>query len=270
MRRQESSSEKADGAGSVCWRPAVLSLNHTEARYNGAGVRMVRKDVLRLIGSTALLLGVLALGCGGRLESGEETVQVMLPAARIAGVVSLEEAIAARRSVRVYEEASLTLEDVAQLLWAAQGITAEWGGRAAPSAGATYPLEVYVIAGEVEGLQSGVYRYLPDSHSATLVKEGDLRAALSSAALGQEWVRTAPASLVIAAAYGRTTGQYGERGERYVHMEVGHVGQNVYLQAAALALGTVMVGAFDDAEVKELLETDEEPLAIMPVGRPAG
>jgi len=231
---------------------------------------MVRKHVFRLIGSTALLLGVLALGCGGRLESGEETLEVKLPEARIVGDVSLGEAIAARRSVRAYEEASLTLEEVGQLLWAAQGITAEWGGRAAPSAGATYPLEVYVVAGEVEGLEPGVYRYLPDSHSARLVKEGDLRAELSSAALGQEWVRTAPASLVIAAAYGRTTRQYGERGERYVHMEVGHVGQNVYLQAAALALGTVMVGAFDDAEVKNLLGTDEEPLAIMPVGRPAG
>ena len=231
---------------------------------------MVREHVLRSIASTALLLGVLALGCGGRLESGEETVEVTLPAARIEGDVSLEEAIAARRSVRVYEHTSLALQDVAQLLWAAQGITAEWGGRAAPSAGATYPLEVYVVAGEVDGLETGIYRYLPDNHSATLVKEGDLRAALSSAALGQEWVRTAPASLVIAAAYDRTTQQYGERGERYVHIEVGHVGQNVYLQAAALALGTVMVGAFDDAEVKKLLETDEEPLAIMPVGRPAG
>jgi len=232
---------------------------------------MVRKHVLRSIGSTALLLGVLALGCGGKLERAQEDgIAVRLPAARLVGDVCVEKALATRRSVRVYEEASLTLEDVAQLLWAAQGITAEWGGRAAPSAGATYPLEVYVVAGEVEGLQPGVYRYLPDSHSVELIKEVDLRAELSSAALGQEWVRTAPASLVIAAAYGRTTRQYGERGERYVHMEVGHVGQNVYLQAAALALGTVMVGAFDDAEVKELLETDEEPLAIMPVGRPVG
>ena len=262
--------EREDSAGSVCCHPAGLSLNHTEARHNGAGVRMVRKHVLRWIGSTALLLGVLVLGCRGKPEAGEETVEVMLPAARIASEVSLEEAIAARRSVRVYEQTSLALQDLAQLLWAAQGITAEWGGRAAPSAGTTYPLEVYVVTGAVKGLRSGIYRYLPDNHSATLVKEGDLRAALSSAALGQEWIRTAPASLVIAAAYGRTTRQYGERGERYVHMEFGHVGQNVYLQAAALALGTVMVGEFDDTEVKELLETDEEPLAIMLAGRPAG
>ena len=170
---------------------------------------------------------------------------------------------------RIRTDAGATLEEVAQLLWAAQGITSEWGGRTAPSAGATYPLEIYVVAGEVEGLQPGIYRYLPDNHSATLVKEGDLRAALSSAALGQEWVRTAPACLVIAAVYGRTTRRYGERGRRYVHMEVGHVGQNVYLQAKGLGLGTVMVGAFDDEEVRELLGIEENPLAIMPVGRPA-
>ena len=193
-----------------------------------------------------------------------------LPAVRLVGDVSVEEALAARRSVRVYEEALLGLEEVAQLLWAAQGITSEWGGRTAPSAGATYPLEVYVVVGAVKGLEAGLYRYIPDEHIVRRVKEGDLRAKLSSAALGQEWVHTAPASLVLAARYERTTRRYGERGKRYVHIEVGHVGQNVYIQAASLGLGTVMVGAFDDAKVKELLGIEEEPLAIMPVGRPAG
>jgi len=232
------------------------------------GVRSMGKRLLKGIGGTAILLSILALGCGGKLERGQEGVEVKLPAVRLVGQKSVEETLAARRSVRVYEETSLTLEEVAQLLWAAQGITSEWGGRTAPSAGATYPLEIYVVVGGVEELEAGVYRYLPDEHSVRRVNEGDLRDKLSSAALGQEWVRTAPVSLVIAASYERTTRQYGERGKRYVHMEVGHVGQNVYLQATSLDLDTVMVGAFDDAEVKELLGIEEEPLAIMPVGRP--
>jgi len=234
------------------------------------GVRSMGKRLLRGIGGTAILLTILALGCGGKLEPEEEEgIEVKLRVVRLVGDVSVEEALAARRSVRVYEETFLTLEEVAQLLWAAQGITSEWGGRTAPSAGATYPLEIYVVVGGVEELEAGVYRYLPGEHSVRRVNEGDLRDKLSSAALGQEWVRTAPVSLVIAASYERTTRQYGERGKRYVHMEVGHVGQNVYLQATSLGLGTVMVGAFDDAEVKELLGIEEEPLAIMPVGRPA-
>ena len=228
----------------------------------------MRRRLLKGLVGVAILISILALGCGGKLERGQEGVEVNLPAARLVGKKNVEEALAARRSVRVYEETSLTLEEVAQLLWAAQGITSEWGGRTAPSAGATYPLEIYVVVGDVEELEVGVYRYFPDEHSVRRVNEGDLRAKISSAALGQEWVRTAPVSLVIAASYERTTRQYGERGKRYVHIEVGHVGQNVYLQATSLDLGTVMVGAFDDAEVQELLGIEEEPLAIMPVGRP--
>lgn len=231
----------------------------------------MRKCVLKGIGGTTLFLCVLALGCGGKLEPDvEEAGKVKLPAVRLVGDVSVEEALAARRSVRAYEEAPLKLEEVAQLLWAAQGVTAEWGARTAPSAGATYPLEIYVVVGEVERLEAGVYHYLADEHMIERAKAGDLRAKLSAAALGQEWVRAAPVSLVIAASYERTTRRYGERGKRYVHIEVGHVGQNVYLQAQALNLGTVMVGAFDDDDVKKLLGIEEEPLAIMPVGRPAG
>lgn len=222
------------------------------------------------IGGMALILGILALGCGGELGSiEEEPVEVKLPAARLVGDLSVEEALALRRSVRAYREEPLTLAELAQLLWAAQGITADWGARTAPSAGATYPLQVYVVVGEVTGLEAGLYVYRPAGHHLVRRKAGDLRAELASAALGQGWVRAAPVSLVIVARYERTTGRYGERGVRYVHIEVGHVGQDVYLQAQALGLGTVMVGAFDDQDVKTLLGIEEEPLAIMPVGWPA-
>lgn len=229
----------------------------------------MRRLLVKGMSGMALVLGILALGCGGRLGSiEEEPVEVELPAARLVGDVSVEEALAQRRSVRSYQEGPLTLAELSQLLWAAQGITADWGGRAAPSAGATYPLEVYVVVGEVAGLEVGLYLYRPEGHLLVRRKAEDLRAELASAALGQGWVRNAPVSLVIAASYERTTGRYGERGVRYVHIEVGHVGQNVYLQAGALGLGTVIVGAFVDQDVKELLGIEEEPLAIMPVGRP--
>ena len=147
-----------------------------------------------------------------------------------------------------------------------------WGFRASPSAGATYPLEIYVVVGNngVKGLAPGVYRYQPHSHSLVLVKKGDVREELYSACLNQEWIRDAPVVLVIAADYERTTRVYGERGIRYVHMEVGHVGQNIYLEATALGLGTVAVGAFYDDEVRVIIGAPENhhPLYVMPVGVP--
>jgi len=165
----------------------------------------------------------------------------------------------------------LKLEQVSQLMWCAQGITDRRGMlRAVPSAGATYPLEAYVVVkdGGVEGLGAGVYRYEPEDHSLELVREGDLSEELASACLGQRWVKEAPVNIVITAVYARTTRRYGTRGERYVHIEVGHVGQNVYLQATAMGLGTVAIGAFYDDEVREVLGVpkDEVPLYVMPVG----
>ncbi len=218
----------------------------------------------------ALVLGLFLLGCAVSSRLGEEEpLEVKLPQPRPSGEMSVEEALAARRSVRSYRDEPLSLTELSQLLWAAQGITAHWGGRTAPSAGATYPLEVYAVVGEVTGLEAGVFHYRPDGHLLVRRKAGDLRGELAAAALGQGWVREAPVSLVIAARYERTAGRYGERGARYVHIEGGHVGQNIYLQAEALGLGTVVVGAFDDQDVKTLLRIEEEPLAIMPVGRPA-
>ncbi len=193
--------------------------------------------------------------------------KVRLPSPDTKGTVSLEEALSKRRSVRSYSQAPLRMGEISQLLWAAQGITHGSRGRTVPSAGATYPLEIYLIVNRVEGLESGVYHYLPGEHSLEIRKVGQFGEALRKAALGQEMLEEAAVNIVVAAVYGRTTARYGGRGERYVHVEVGHVGQNIYLQAEVLGLGTVAVGAFHDDQVKALLKIEEEVLYIMPVGR---
>jgi SagB-type dehydrogenase family enzyme len=191
--------------------------------------------------------------------------EIKLPKPKEKGVISIEETLNRRRSVRDYKRGPLSLEEVSQLLWAAQGRNLY--RRTAPSAGATYPLETYLVSGEVEGLTPGIYHYSFSGNSLEMTREQDVRKRLSRAALEQEMIEEAPINIVIAADYGRTTGHYGHRGNRYVHMEVGHVGQNVSLQAIALGLGTVMIGAFEDKQVQEVLGIKEEPLYIIPVGK---
>jgi len=192
-----------------------------------------------------------------------------LPEPRLKSGVSLEEALFKRRSVREYANLPLSLEEVSQLLWSAQGITAAWGGRTAPSAGGLYPLEVYLVAGDVKNLAPALYRYKPVGHELLKVKDGDVRQELARAALGQPWVKEAAINIVIAAVYERTTRKYGDRGIRYVHMEAGHAAQNIYLQATTHDLGVVTVGAFNDEQVKEILgmPANEVPLYVIPVGR---
>ncbi len=220
--------------------------------------------------------GVLAAGKGGAMErklpSGEAPVMVKLPPPRLDGAMSVERALLTRRSVRGYRDEPLTLAEAGQLLWAAQGITSSRGLRAAPSAGALYPLEVYLVAGRVDGIAPGIYRYRPAGHILERVVSGDRREDLCRAAFGQSPPENAPASLVFTAVYGRTTRKYGERGLRYVYMDHGHAAENVYLQAVSLGLGTVLIGAFDDEAVKRFLSlpAGEEPLSIMPVGRLGG
>ena len=210
----------------------------------------------------------LALGSGMGGMSGDQ--DIALPTAITDGELSLEATIERRRSLRHFAQRSLSLGDVAQLLWSAQGVTGADGGRAAPSAGALFPLELYLAAGNVDSLPAGLYHYQPDEHLLRPVAEGDVRAPLAAAAHGQSWVRRAPAVLVITGVYERSARKYGDRARRYTHIEVGHAAQNVYLQAVARGLGTVIVGAFDDAEVREALglPADHAPLALMPVGHP--
>lgn len=190
---------------------------------------------------------------------------IQLPAPRTEGDLSVEEAIALRRSVRAFTGEALTLEELSQLLWAAQGVTATWGGRTAPSAGALYPLEVYAATPD------GLLHYLPEGHRARTAATADLRAQLSEAAGGQAAVADAAVVLVITAVPARTEARYGERAERYVQLEAGHVAQNVLLEAVALGLGGVPIGAFSDEDVERVLAlpSGEVPLYLLPVGHPA-
>ena len=197
------------------------------------------------------------------------TDTVLLPEPRTRSAMSLEQALSERRSTREYRDAPVSLGEIGQLAWAAQGVT-HAGYRSAPSAGALYPLELYMVVGKADGAQPGVYKYLPGGHRLKRVRAGDLRDALSRAVLGQDCVRDAAGVLVLAAVERRTTRKYGARGVRYIHMEVGHAAQNALLQATSLGLGAVVVGAFDDAAVKTLLglPAEEQALCLLPFGRP--
>ena len=196
---------------------------------------------------------------------------ISLPKPSSDGKVSVEKAIRERRTIRDFQDRSLSLTFFSQLLWAAQGITDPRGGkRTVTSGGALYPLDIYCAIGEkgVEGIESGVYHYSPDGHSILEISKGDRRKEVASASLGQMWMARAPVLFIITAEYRRITGKYGERGIRYALIEVGHVGQNLFLQAAALGLGAGIVGAFNDADVGRVMggPPQHEPLLIMPVG----
>ncbi|MEM4347765.1 MAG: SagB/ThcOx family dehydrogenase [Candidatus Altiarchaeota archaeon] len=191
-----------------------------------------------------------------------------LPKVYFDSKISVEKAIFSRRSVRKYSEEALTLEEISRILFFSQGITQNEFLRTAPSAGATYPLETYLVVGKVENLEHGVYHYIPEKHEIEKIFSGDVREKLADAALGQDFIAKAPASIIFTAIYERTTQRYGKRGIRYVHMEVGSASENVHLECESLGLGTVIVGAFYDEEVARLLNlNDEIPLCIMPIGR---
>lgn len=213
-----------------------------------------------------------------------ETEIVQLPAPQYDSRMSVEKAIRLRRSVREYVDSPLSISEISQILWAAQGFTQErkdpprmwnpkyeWQGglRTAPSAGALYPMEIYLLVGNVDGLAKGVYKFIPKNHSLQRVMAVDKRADLCNAALKQASIEKAPAVIVMAGVYERTSFKYGERAERYVHIEVGSIAENVYLQGMTLGIGTVIIGAFYDKDVKSVLRLpeDEHPLAIMPLGK---
>lgn len=183
---------------------------------------------------------------------------------------ALESCIQQRRSVRGFRDQALAEDELSQLMWSAQGVTGAEGMRAAPSAGALYPLGLYVAVGKVAALAPGAYHYLPRRHELLLVAPGDRREELAAAALGQEWIATAPAVVCIAAAFERTAIKYGKRGYGYVYIEAGHAAQSLMLQAVALGLATTVVGTFSDDEVKQLLHlgAEETPLCLIPVGTP--
>jgi len=228
-----------------------------------------------------IAIAVIGTGIGGafmlpqlfgdeRDGKGSTDESIKLPEPKYDSSISIEQALLERRSVRAYQDEPLTLTEVSQLLWSAQGITdPKRGFKTAPSAGALYPLEVYVVIGNIEGITEGVYKYMPYKHELVMVRNGDVRDKLAVAALGQACVRKGAIAIVFSAVYERTTRKYGDRGIRYVHMEAGHAAQNVCLQAVSLNLGTVVVGAFRDNEVSKILNLpdEEQPLYILPVGK---
>jgi len=233
-------------------------------REGGEVVRttLVAAASVVLIGAIAVSLFSLGRPSGPPADRGPVEP---LPSPQLAGRLSLEEALQARRSVRSFTSEALTRAEVGQLLWAAQGLTDSAGHRTAPSAGALYPLELDVVTAD------GVARYVPDEHGLVPRGATDLRAALQRAALEQPAVGEAPLIVVISGVVDRTSARYGaERAERYVALEAGHAAQNVLLQAVSLGLGAVPIGAFTDAEVRRLLglADGEAPLYLIPVGHP--
>lgn len=196
--------------------------------------------------------------------------EIELPGPRLDSAFSIEKVLSTRRSIREFTGEPLELAQVAQLLWAAQGVTSADAHRTAPSAGGLYSLELYLIAANVKSLPSGIYRYENLIHELVCLMEGDKRQRLFCSALEQTSILQAAAIFVLAGIYERISSKYGDRGIRYTHMEAGHAAQNLLLQASALGLGAVLVGAFDDAKVKQVLglSTKEIPLYLIPVGKP--
>ena len=212
----------------------------------------------------------------------EEHTTITLPPPRFDSDYSIEKALLNRRSVRRYSPQALSQEELAQLLWACQGISKVEGWqlghskmqttyRTAPTAGALYPLELYVMVKKVEGLDPGLYHYLPgpgkEQHAMELLQTGDRSADLADAALSQSFITEAAANIIIGGVVARMASKYGRRARLYVVLEVGHAAQNLCLQAPSLGIGVVPIGAFTDAEVRRFVGEDVEPIYILSVGK---
>jgi SagB-type dehydrogenase family enzyme len=196
-------------------------------------------------------------------EKGSKMENIKLPAPKYDGSVSVEKALLERRSIRTYKDEPLTLADVSQILWAAQGITdPKTGHRTAPSARALYLLEVYLISGKVTGLPMGLYQYQPQGHELVKITEGDIKSKLFQG-VNQAPIKNAPAVLVFSGLSERSTNS------NWMYLEAGHAAQNVYLQAIPLKLGTVVMGGFKDEDVRKALNLppNEQPIYIMPIGK---
>lgn len=222
-----------------------------------------RRAVAKVIGAIGAGWGL----AGARWSMAADEVPLVAP--RLQGPLSLEAALRQRRSLRQFSGTPLNAAEAGQLLWAAQGVSDAQGRRTAPSAGATYPLVLYLVAGRIDGIAPGVHRYLPRAHRLATLSTGDLRADLAASARGQRWIGEAPALVLIAAQTARTAARYGARAARYVAIEAGAAAQNLLLQAEALGLGGTLVGAFDEAALRRSapLAEAEQVLALVVVGR---
>jgi SagB-type dehydrogenase family enzyme len=218
-----------------------------------------------------ILLALPLMGCTiGQATSAvtEDAAQIALPEPAKDSDTSIEQALWGRRSTRSFSNEAMTLEQLSQLLWAGQGITDPSGKRTAPSAMALYPLKLYVVVGNVEGIKAGIYLYDPDTHTLNRVIDGDKRSALAQAAMGQPSVSQGAVAFIISANYSIMTKSFSDRGIRFADLEAGHAAQNICLQAVGLHLGTVTVGSFTDSEVQKVLglPSGETPLYIIPTG----
>ncbi len=196
---------------------------------------------------------------------------IMLPAPNLTGV-SVEEAIGRRRSVRDFDGSPISQAELSQILWAAQGISGEGGKRSAPSAGALYPIELYVVPNRIEGISCGIYHYVPQEHKLVLHEEGNFTDAVFRSALSQHAVRDAAAVLIFTSVRERTASKYGDAADRYIAMEAGHISQNVLLESVSLGLGAVPIGAFDAEAMDRLLAINgsgESAVYINALGRPS-
>ena len=245
---------------------------------------LFRQSILRFMLLFILLLMLAA--CGGGVKgtptpittpassptippTQEVDTNLKLPEPRLKSDVSLEETLLKRRSIRQYADLPLKLSEVSQLLWAAQGVTDNKGGRTAPSAAAIYPLEIYLVAGKVENLAPGIYQYMPIGHELVKIRDGDVREELGTASMNQTQVKKGAIDIVIAANYEKVLKRFGENSVKWVYLEGGHVAQNICLQANALNLGTVTVGGFTEEQVKSVigLPSNKGILYVLPVGR---
>ncbi|MCL2705371.1 MAG: SagB/ThcOx family dehydrogenase [Spirochaetaceae bacterium] len=233
-----------------------------------------------------LILLSVFFGCNNRSKSEGDNVILtkiegsqltyLLPSPKTNGNISVEKALANRRSQRLFQNKAISADQLSQILWAAYGITKpvteyqflRGGFRTAPSAGALYPLEIYAIIGKVDGIEPGAYKYISEDHKIVRVIDKDVRDELSEAAMGQRIVREAPVTIFYSAIFSRTTEKYGERGYRYVFIDLGHSAQNIYLQAEALQLGACAIGSLKDNRVSQILKlpAEEEPLSLMVIG----
>ncbi len=178
---------------------------------------------------------------------------------------TLEKSIYNRCSVRSFSGKPVKLNTLSKIIWSAQGMTNEPKRRTTPSAGAIYPLELFIISRNITDLENGIYHYLPEDHALDPQKEGRFTESLARACFHQTFIQDAAFAIIIAGDFEKTKQKYSERGERYVFMEAGHACQNMSLIATNLLLATVVIGAFNDKELRDLLNLgDWYPIAVMP------
>lgn len=230
---------------------------------------MVIKRIALILVFIQIAILSLNARCDAKGEDKMKENKIVLPTFEFKGKVSVEEALYKRRSIRKFNNEPISIMELSKLLWAAYGVTTADGRKTTPSAGATYPLEIYVVATKVDKLKTGLYKYQSDSHSLLLLRDKDISNQVAEATYQVEMCRSAPVIFIITAAVERTLSVYGERGMRYIFMEAGHSAQNLSLEGVTLNIGSVLVGAFDDDRLKKVLNLPEGeiPLYIIPAGK---